>query len=124
MTTEEHPFYPKLSAEGEKEADLWLQKFRDKMKKVADEVVSETYTSCVEYIESDSWMNFRNEILDGFRNYNNKIKAEYDFKTIRAEIYKQFHDEIIQDLNQDILKENQNLKEQIKLMQERERMHW
>ena len=110
----EYPLYPELTEEGKKEADLWLQKFRDKMKKVADEVVSDTYCSCVGYIESDSWSNFRNEILDGFKNYGNrKIQAEYDFATIRSEIYKQFRDEIIVDLNQDLVKENEALKKRI-----------
>ena len=117
--SEEYPLYPTLTEEGKREADLWLQKFCDKMKKVAEEVVSETYSSCVEYIESDSWSNFRNELLDGFKNYNNrKIQAEYDFSAIRAEIYKQFRDEIIVDLNQDLVKENEELKERIKYMEE------
>ena len=115
----EYPLYPELTEEGKKEADWWLQKFRDKMKKVAEEVVSETYSSCVEYIESDSWSNFRNEILAGFKNYNNrKIQAEYDFAAIRAEIYKQFRDDIIIDLNQDLVKENEELKKRIKYMEE------
>jgi len=115
----EYPLYPELTEEGKKEADLLLQKFRDKMKKVAEEVVSETYSSCVEYRESDSWSNFRNEILAGFKNYNNrKIHAAYDFATIRAEIYKQFRDEIIVDLNQDLVKENELLKKRIQNMEE------
>lgn len=118
----EYPLYPELTEEGKKEADLWLQKFRDKMKKVAEEVVAETYSSCLEYIESDSWSNFRNEILDGFKNYNNrKIQAEYDFATIRKEIFKQFRDEILRDLNQDLVKENEELKKRIKYMERRTR---
>jgi len=121
----EYPLYPELTEEGKKEADMWLQNFRDKMKKVAEEVVAETYTSCVEYIESDSWTNFRNEILDGFRNYNNrKIQAEYDFAAIRTEIFKQFRDEIIVDLNQDLVKENEELKKRIKYMEESARRNY
>ena len=113
-----YPLYPELTEKGKKEADQWLQTFREKMKKVAEEVISETYTSCVNYVESDSWSNFRNELLDGFRNYGNrKIHAEYDFAKIRAEIYKQFRDEIIIDLNQDLVKENEYLKERIEQME-------
>ncbi len=114
----DYPLYPDLTEEGKKEADQWLQTFRYRMKKVADEVISETYTSCVEYIESDSWSNFRNELLAGFKNYSNrKIQAEYDFAEIRAAIYKQFRDEIIVDLNQDLLKENEALKKRIEYME-------
>ena len=113
--SEEYPLYPKLTEEAKKEADLFLQKFGEKMKKVADDIISEVYVSCLGYIESDSWGNFRNELLDGFRNYNNrKIQAEYDFAEIRKQIFKQFRDEIITDLNQDLVKENERLKKEIK----------
>ena len=115
----EYPLYPKLSEEAKKEADLYMQQFKDKMKKVAEETLSDVYTSCVEYIESDSWTNFRNEVIYGFKNYNNrKIQSEYDFKIIRESIYKDFHDEIIADLNKDLLKENDELKKQVKSLKE------
>jgi hypothetical protein len=50
-------------------------------------------------------------LLDGFKNYNNKTVAEHNFHVIRQEIYKQFKDEIIKDLNQDLIKENKDLNE-------------
>jgi type III secretory pathway component EscR len=117
--SKEYPLYPELSEEGKKEADLWLQSFRDKMKEIAEETLSEVYGSCVEYIESDSWSNFRNEMLEGFKNYKNrKIQAEFDFAEIRKQIYKEYRDEIIQDLNQDLVKSNKELEEIIEKMQE------
>jgi hypothetical protein len=116
----EYPLYPELSEEGKKEADAFLESFREKMKKVADDVLAEVYTSCVPYIETDSWANFRRELLDGFRNYNNrKIQGEYDFAEIRAQIYKDYRAELIPDMDQDLVKENARLKEQIKFMEER-----
>jgi hypothetical protein len=114
-----YPLYPELSEEGKKEAQGWLDKFREKMKKVCDETLSEVYCNVLDYIESDSWSNFRNEIMDGFRNYNNgKIQAEYDFKEIRQQILKHHRADIITDLNQDLVEETERLKKQVEEMRE------
>jgi hypothetical protein len=108
---EQYPLYPELSEEGKKEAQLIIDAFKEKLKKVADEVISEFYCDVAMYIESDAWANFRNQLLDGFKNYDNrKIQGEYDFEKIRQEIYLEYRDEIIQDLNQDLVKENESLK--------------
>ena len=56
--------------------------------------------------------------MDGFKNYNTrKVQAKYDFKQIRAEIYKEFREDIIKDLNQDIFEENARLEERILILQ-------
>ena len=108
----EYPLYPKLQDEGEKEAVQVLNAFVKKIKKAAEEAVRDFCVEALPYIESDSWTNFRNEIMDGFRNYNNrKIQDNYDFAEIRKSIYKEFRDDIIADLNQDNLKEIKKLKE-------------
>lgn len=117
--SEKYPLYPKLSEEGEKEAQLLLDSFKEKLKKIADEVLGNLYCDVACYIESDSWTNFRNELLDGLRNYNNrKIQGEYDFEKIRQSLYKEFRDDIINDLNQDLVKENEQLKKQIENLSE------
>jgi hypothetical protein len=123
ILSEENRMYPELTEAGKVEADNFLQGFRDNIKNAlasaVEEVMSKAYTSCVPYIESDSWGNFRNEIMDGFKNYNNrKIMQDYDFAEIRKEIFKQFHDEIIPELNQDLVQENARLKETVKSLQE------
>ena len=52
--------------------------------------------------------------MDGFRNYDNRmVMGEHDFKNIRAAIYKEYRDEIIVDLNQDMVEEIEALKNQI-----------
>lgn len=112
--SKEYPFYPELSEEGKKEADEWLKKFVTKMAKVAEETIHAAYCSCLPHIESDSWSNFRNEIMDGFKDYkNNKVKAEFDFKAIRDQILKENREQIIKDMDQDLLEENETLKERI-----------
>jgi len=116
---EEYPLYPLLSEEGEKEAVTRLNGFIDQMKKIANETLDDFYVKELPYIESDTWTNFRNEIMDGFKNYNNrKIQGEYDFKEIRQAIYKEYRQELIADLNQDMVQEIAHLKKQIEIMEE------
>ena len=119
---EQYPLYPELSEEGKKEAQLIIDAFKEKLNKVADEVISEFYCNVAMYIESDAWTNFRNELIDGFKNYDNrKIQGECDFKQIRQDIYREYRDEIIQDLNQDLVKENESLKKTIEFLQKIQR---
>jgi len=113
--SKEFPLYPELSEQAQIEAQELMSRFTTGVKKViqstVEDVVSEFYTNILPYIESDSWTNFRNEIMDGFKNYDNrKIQAEYDFKEIRKKIYEEFRDDLIKDLNQDLLKEIEDLK--------------
>ena len=112
--SKEYPLYPELSEEGEKEAQTLIDKFKEELKKVADEAIGDLYCDIACHISSDSWSNYRNEMMAGFRNYDNrKVQGEYDFKEIRQAILKEHRDDIIEDLNQDMLKEIERLKEQI-----------
>ena len=103
--SDEYPLYPELSEAGREEAQRLIDKFKKKMKEAADEVLGELYVDVACFIESDSWTNFRNALLDGLRGYKNrKVQAGYDFKKIREKIYFEYRDEIIKDLDQDNLK--------------------
>lgn len=119
---EQYPLYPLLSEEAKKQAQELMNQFKEKMLKVCEETLLDLYCDVSCYIESDHWTNYRNEILDGFRNYNNsKIQGKHDFAKIRAEIYKEFRNELIPDINQDMLEEIESLKRQIKWMEESRR---
>jgi len=114
----EYPLYPSLPEDGEKEAQALIDRFKEDLKKAANEVIGDFYCDVATHIESDSWTNYRNAIMDGFKNYNTrKVQAKYDFKQIRAEIYKEFREDIIKDLNQDIFEENARLEERILILQ-------
>ena len=116
---DEYPLYPALSGEGEKEAVARLNGFVDEIKKKVSEMISTFYVKELPYIESDTWLNFRNEIMDGFKDYKNrKIQGEYDFKEIRQAIFKKYREELISDLNQDMVEEIESLKKRIENMQE------
>ena len=117
--SKDYPLFPELTEAGQEEAQNLIDRFKESLKKSADEVISDLYCGIVPYIETDSWTNFRNDLLDGFRDYKNrKIHAEYDFKKIRETIYKEYRDEIIGDLNQDMVKEIEDLKQSIEHLQE------
>ncbi len=115
---DEYPLYPELSEEGKKEAQLLVDSFKNKLVEIANEAIGNLYCDVASDIESDSWHNFRNQIMDGYKNYENrKIQSRWDFKTIRSEIFKEFKSDIIVDLNQDIYEENQSLKKEIDELQ-------
>lgn len=115
----EFPLFPRLSEEGQKHAQELIDAFKEKMKKAADDALGELYCDVAVHIESDSWTNFRNDLMAGFRNYNNRHKqGDYDFKKIREEIYLEFREEIIKDLNQDLVAEVADLKKQLALERE------
>ena len=108
---EDYPFYPDLSEEGKKEAQIVMEKFIDQLKKSAEDAIHKMHCDIIWCIESDSWENYRNAIMDGFKNYKNHlVQNEYDFKEIRQQIFKDNREDIINDLNQDLLKENEELK--------------
>jgi hypothetical protein len=108
---DQFPLYPRLGEEGEKEAQELIDRFKGKIRTAIDDVLGELYCDVAVYIESDSWTNFRNEMMAGYKNYGNrKIQAHYDFKEIRQSILKNHREEIIEDLNQDLLEEVERLK--------------
>lgn len=108
------PLFPLLSDEGKREAGLVIERFKKEFKRVAEEILGQVYIDVPDYIESDSWTNFRNSLMDGFRDYGNrKVQADYDFKQIRAKIYSEFRDEIIKDLDQDNLATIEQLKKDL-----------
>jgi len=107
----EFPLYPKLCENGKKEAEMLFAGFKEKFRKIADEVLGELYADVATHIESDSWGNYRSQIMNGMKNYENRmLQGEFDFEEIRRKIYEEHREEIIKDLNQDLVKENEKLK--------------
>ena len=115
MTTN-NPFYPDLSEQGQQEAMKVIETFKAELKKAAEEVIDKLYYNIPDFIESDSWGNYRNSIMQGMCDYGNKEKYRYDYKRIRAEMYKQFKTEIDADIQQDIIEENIELKKSIEFL--------
>ena len=114
MEPNKYPFYPALSEAGSQEAVELIEDFKKKLISAAEEAISNLYCDIVPHIESDSWTNYRNDLMSGFGNYGNrKIQAKHDFKAIRTQIYIEFRDDIIADLNQDHLEKIKELEESL-----------
>ena len=112
--SEKYPLFPDLPDEGTEEAQKLIDKFKEQLKKAAEEVIGSFYCEIVPHIESDSWTNFRNCLMDGLQNYHNRhLQAPYDFKKIRQAIFREYREEILKDLNSDLAEENEQLKKDI-----------
>jgi nitrogenase subunit NifH len=109
--------YPELSEEGQKQVQDLMVKFEYKLKESATELMKslamDFYTDISHTVESDHWVNFRNKIVNGICDYTNKSNLGYDYAKIRKAIYNEYRDEIVEDLNQDLLKEIEDLKRMI-----------
>jgi len=113
--SDDFPLYPALPEAGKEEAQALIEVFKKALIKAGEEALGKLYCDVIIHIESDSWTNYRNAIMDGFKDYDNrKIQREHDFKTIRQQIFKEFKDDIIKDLNQDLIEEVVELKKRYK----------
>lgn len=115
----EFPLCPELKEAGKEEAQALMDSFKARMEKLCQEILSRIYTDVSIYIESDSWSNFRNEIMQGFSKYGNrKLQADYDFAKIRQTIFEEHREEIIKECQEDIVKENEELKKNLAIERE------
>ena len=93
-------------------------KFEKTLKESATKIISDFstdfYCEVLHEIESDHWTNYRTKIVSAICDYSNKKSMSYDFDRIRKAIYKHHKEEIVKDLNEDLLKEISDLKEQLK----------
>jgi hypothetical protein len=109
----QYPQYPELTETGKKQAQELMIKFEKELKesaiKIMQNITNEFYYDIVNEIESDQWSNYRSKILDYLKGYKSG-HCEYDFNTIRRAIYMNHKDEIVKDLNQDLLKKNDELR--------------
>jgi len=112
--SEEYPLYPELTEQGKEEAQKIMDSFRPKLLSLIDEVMGELYCDVSYYVESDHWSNYREALMDGFKGYGGgKPNHQYDYKELRQAIYRNNKEEIVRDLNQDLVLENEQLKEEV-----------
>jgi len=117
--SDQYPLYPELTEQGKEEAQRIMDSFKPKIKAMMEDIMGELYSDVSYYVESDHWTNYRNALMDGFRNYGSgKPNHEYDYKELRQAIYKNHKDEIVNDLNQDIIAENDRLKAEIEYLRQ------
>lgn len=116
--SEYYPLCPELTEEGKREAQRIMDSFKPVIEKhvteAVKEVMSNLYCDVSFYVESDHWTNYRLTLLDGFMNYKRgKSNHEHDFDELRRAIWKNHKPEMIKDLNQDLVEENKNLRQEL-----------
>ena len=113
-----YPLFPELTEEGKQQAQNLMIRFESILKETATKIMSEIttdfYCDILHEIESDHWMNYRTKMVNALCDYENKPNASYDFDRIRKSIYRNHKEAIVKDLNQDLLKEIDDLKEHIR----------
>ena len=117
--SDEYPLFPDLPEPAAAEAVALIERFKAELRKAAENTISDLYVDVLPHIESDAWINFRNALMDGFRNYNNKkIQGEYDFREIRQAILREHRAEIIADLDQDNLAKIATLEREVAMLRD------
>jgi len=107
--------YPELSELGKHEAQLVLNKFKEELLSITEDSLRDIYCDVVVHIESDSWTNYKNVLMDGLSNLHRDCKYDnHDYKKIRQAIFEEHKEELIKDLNKDLLKTIEELKETLK----------
>ncbi len=114
---QEYPLFPELTEEGKKQAQDLMIKFDkllvERAKDLMETITNDFYYDIANEVEGDHWTNYRNKLLDGLCNYDNKSHSKHDFDKIRKAIYKNHKEEIVKDLNQDLLEEVKDLKKKL-----------
>ena len=63
--TEQYPLCPSLPEAGKEEAQALINNFKDEITKIAENAIGNMYCDVAVHIESDSWTNYRNKMMDG-----------------------------------------------------------
>jgi len=105
--------YPELNEAGLKEHEQIMAKFKSQMLEIVEETLSDSYSDVSHHIESDSWSNYRRDIMKGLQGYPSLLRC--DFKEMRKLILEEHREQIIHDLNEDLFGEIQYLKGAIKI---------
>jgi len=115
--------YPELTEEGKEQAQTAINNVREGMKKAALNVIeqelSDCYTDIAKWVESDSWLNYRNSIIQEIAGYRSLNKSES--KVIRDRILMENRDSLIKDLNNDLIEKVDQLEKQISYMRDTSR---
>lgn len=109
--------HPRLSEQGEAEAQRVMDGFRDRMRKVASDTLDELYHDVGGYIESDSWCNFRNQFASAFRRLDRNFLGKYNLRDMAEAIAKEFPSEIAKLIDEHNVEKIAKLEDEIKYWQ-------
>lgn len=103
----------------EKQATELVERFKKDLIKCAEETISRLYVDLIPHIESDAWLNFRNDVRDEVQKelIADALSTEYGRYSFgwrtRQLIFKEHHDQLVTVINLDHVSEIQRLKEEL-----------
>lgn len=99
------------------EAEIYIEQFKVKMKRIADETLSQLYINLVHHIETDAWQNYRNDlrsVLSSQYARDEWLRDDHVWaREFRARIVQEHRDALIDGLNQDLEKQVKHLQEKL-----------
>lgn len=110
--------YPRLTPEGEAEAQRIMDVFRRKMRAISDDVLGDLYTDVAQYIESDSWTNFRNHFISSFRRLDPAFCGVYNLRELARVIAKENPELVGKYVNEGNIERIRQLEDTIKFLRE------
>lgn len=93
--------YPTLSEKGEREFDSVIQHAKKRLLKACEESLSELYIELGEYIETDSWTNFRNQFVAAFMRLDENFCGRYDLRKMAFKIAETYPEKLAGLINEE-----------------------
>lgn len=98
----------------EKEAQDFIDSFKTKLTKIADETISNLYVNIMPYAETDTWTNYREALrLELEHDYRFSIFKDDWAKNFRKAIFIENKEELAELISKDLLEKIKKLEDQI-----------
>lgn len=112
-----------LNEQGLKEVELVIAGIKARVTKEIENSMSDIFVKIHDYIDTDSWMNYRESIRQAMRSELVKNTLTDRFaKDVRNQIFKEHKDELTDALNKDLVNEVERLKETIEIISRHNRL--
>ena len=113
MTDDKKPRDVKHDAEKlQKDSQEFMDKFRSRMKDIADETLGELYVNILPYVDTDSWTNYREALrIDLEHEYKFRKFKEPWATNLRRAIFVENREELSNLISDDILKRIKHLED-------------
>ena len=93
-----------MSDEQKAECERLIESFKKNLTKAADEAISNLYVDILPHIESDTFLNFKNDAMSAIKGYATRYvldTGDYTGLAIRNQIYQEHKEEIAKLIDQD-----------------------
>lgn len=110
--------YPKLSTKGQTDFDDIIKMAKLRILDVCVSSLGEVYVDICEHIETDAWINFRNQFVDAFMRLDTNFCGKYNLEKLAFKIAEEYPEKLAGLINDGNVKEIEMLKKVIANMPE------